>query len=272
MEINSNQQPSSNAHTNLNSGGLGNAQRPGEHLRQLRLAQKRELADVARELSMAERQVIALESDDYKALPEPAFIKGYFRAYARLLGTDATPLIARFNEIYTSDTGLPNNHALENSPLKALGRLQRGRKPRFKWAKWLLILLIAAAVISAVVAGMRALKSKPSSEVDGAEVPVESVSATTVEPTVLELPATTVHQRDQLTLSFSRPATALIKDATGKTLVSGTQEKPLTLEGDSPFEIRLDDPKAVQLKLNGEEIGLGTYTQSSGKAEFRLSR
>lgn len=268
MEINSNQQPHSNA--NPNAGGLGNAQRPGEHLRQLRLAQKRELADVARELSMAERQVIALESDDYKALPEPAFIKGYFRSYARLLGTDATPLIARFNEIYTSDTGLPNNHALENSPLKTLGRLQRGRKPRIKWVKWLMILLALAALIFALVAGVRMLKNKPSNTaVDTDEVAVESVSAT---PTVVELPSAAAHQRDQLSLSFSRPATVLIKDATGKTLASGRQDAALTLDGDSPFEIRLDDPKAVQLKLNGEEIGLATYTQSSGKAEFRLSR
>lgn len=272
MEINSNQQPPSNANPSINSGGLGNAQRPGEHLRQLRLAQKRELADVARDLSMAERQVIALESDDYKSLPEPAFIKGYFRSYARLLGTDATPLIARFNEIYTSDTGLPNNHALENSPLKTLGRLQRGRKPRLKWVKWLLILLALSALIFALVAGVRALKSKPSNNTLDNEVAVESISASNTAPTVLELPATTAHQRDQLTLSFSRPATVSIKDATGKTLASGRQENPLTLEGDSPFEIRLDDPTAVQLKLNGEQIGLGTYTQSSGKAEFRLSR
>ena len=269
MEINSNQQPSSG------TGNLSNAQRPGEYLRQLRSIQKRELSEVARELNMPERQLIALESDDYKSLPEPAFIKGYFRAYAKLLGADASHLIRRFDEIYTSDTGLPTNHALENSPLKALGRLQRGRRERLGWLKWVVGALVIIAIIWLLYAGIKAWRnSKPAQSVEpeAAEVtPVETTTAPAVLPVPASVPATASSSEDRLSLSFSHPVTVSIHDATGKNLASGRQTQPLTLTGQSPFSIRLDDAAAVSLSFNQEQISLSPYTVN-GKAEFRLSR
>lgn len=277
MEVNSNQPTLSNA----NSSGLGNAQRPGEYLRQLRLAQKRELNEVSRELNMAERQVTALESDDYKSLPEPTFIKGYYRAYAKLLGIDANPLIARFNEIYTSDTGLPNNHALENSPLKVLGRVQRRNKSNIKWVKLLSILVVVGLVLWALIAGVRAWHhhKKAAEQADATATATATdinsnsttTSTTTGGATVLSLPSTPASQHDQLVLNFKHPVSVEIKDSTGKTLASGKQDKPLTLEGDSPFSIRLEDAAAVNLSLNNEQVSLTPYTVN-GRAEFRLSR
>lgn len=260
MEINSNQQPS--------SGNLSNAQRPGEYLRQLRNMQKRELSDVARELNMPERQLIALEADDYKSLPEPAFIKGYLRTYGRLLGADASHLIRRFDEIYTSDTGLPTNHALENSPLKALGRLQRGRRARLAWIKWVVGILVIMAVLWLLYAGFNAWRnSKPAATEAGA---VET-STPAVLPMPAALPATPASSEDRLSLTFSRPVTVSIQDSTGKNLASGRQAQPLTLTGQSPFSIRLEDAAAVSLSFNQEQISLSPYTVN-GKAEFRLSR
>ena len=271
MEINSNQQPSSG------TGNLSNAQRPGEYLRQLRSIQKRELSEVARELNMPERQLIALEADDYKSLPEPAFIKGYLRAYAKLLGADASHLIRRFDEIYTSDTGLPTNHALENSPLKALGRLQRGRRERLGWLKWIVGALVIIAIIWLLYAGIKAWRNNKSAQpTEPVAAEVNSVSvATSTAPAVLpvpaSVPATASSSEDRLSLSFSHPVTVSIHDATGKNLASGRQTQPLTLTGQSPFSIRLDDAAAVSLSFNQEQISLSHYTVN-GKAEFRLSR
>jgi cytoskeletal protein RodZ len=264
MEINSNPQPSSGTGT----GNLSSAQRPGEYLRQLRSIQRRELSEVARELNMPERQLIALEADDYKSLPEPAFIKGYLRAYARLLGTDAGNLIHRFNEIYTSDTGLPTNHALENSPLKALGRLQRGRRPRLGWLKWAVGALVIIAILWLLYAGFKAWRNSQPVQPVSAEVAALDV---TTAPTVLPVPTAIASTDDRLTLNFSNPVNVSIHDATGKNLASGRQTQPLTLTGQSPFSIRLEDAAAVSLSFNEEQISLSPYTVN-GKAEFRLSR
>jgi cytoskeleton protein RodZ len=71
--------------------------RPGQDLRAAR-----ERAGVSRE-SMAERlrlapaQFDALEHDAYEELPPPAFVRGYFRAYARELGLDPDEYIAAYN-------------------------------------------------------------------------------------------------------------------------------------------------------------------------------
>ena len=63
----------------------------------------------------------------------------------------------------------------------------------------------------------------------------------------------------------------MIQDASGNTLAQGRKSESLTLSGQAPFSIRIDDAEAVQLKLNNEQIGLSSYTNSSGSADFRLS-
>ena len=76
---------------------------------------------------------------------------------------------------------------------------------------------------------------------------------------------------DQLLLDFSRPTSVMIQDASGNTLAQGRQSESLTLSGQAPFSIRLDDAQAVKLKLNNEDIALTSYTNASGSADFRLS-
>jgi cytoskeleton protein RodZ len=49
---------------------------------------------VASQLNLAPRQIVALEADNYPALPGLASARGFVRAYAKLLKIDATPLVA----------------------------------------------------------------------------------------------------------------------------------------------------------------------------------
>jgi len=59
---------------------------PGELLRAKRLENDWPAAEVACALCLAERQLRALEADDYAALPGRAYILGYWQNYANLLG------------------------------------------------------------------------------------------------------------------------------------------------------------------------------------------
>ena len=74
-----------------------------------------------------------------------------------------------------------------------------------------------------------------------------------------------------MVLNFSHPTSVHIVDSTGKVLATGRQSATLTMSGQSPFQIRLDDATAVSLSLNNEQISLSPYTVN-GRAEFRLSR
>ncbi|MEG0170459.1 MAG: DUF4115 domain-containing protein [Acinetobacter sp.] len=264
MEINPNShQPTGSTSP---SSTLGNIQRPGEYLRQIRIAQKKELEEIASVLNMPVKTLTALEQDDYKSLPEATFIKGYYRAYAKYLNADASAIIQRFDEIYANDTGLKANHALNNSPIKIMGKLSGSKSVRNR--KWLKRIAILAVVLLLGWLAVMAVQNWTSGHKDEADVPKVKSSDVEIIPMGNSTVATS---GDQLILNFSRPTSVHIVDATGKVLATGRQASTLTLSGESPFQIRLDDATAVSLTLNQEQISLSPYTVN-GKAEFRLSR
>ena len=264
MEVNPNS-PQSNG-SSVAPNALGNVQRPGEYLRQVRITQKLELEAVASELNIPLKTLTALEQDDYKSLPEATFIKGYYRTYAKYLKVDATNIIQRFDDIYANDTGLLPNHALNNSPIKIMGKLPGSNRDRNrKWIKRGLIALAVLLVIGAIVAAIQGMTSGSDNE-DAVTSDVAS------EVQVLDMNGgNAAVSGDQLTLTFSSPTSVHIVDSTGKVLATGRQASTLNLNGETPFQIRLDDATVVSLSLNNENISLSPYTVN-GKADFRLSR
>ncbi|MCF6323373.1 MAG: DUF4115 domain-containing protein [Gammaproteobacteria bacterium] len=55
------------------------------------------ISDIANQLFLTEKQISALEADDYDHFPAPIFVTGYIRNYARLLDLPPDPLIELFN-------------------------------------------------------------------------------------------------------------------------------------------------------------------------------
>jgi len=67
---------------------------PGALLAAQRQAKGWSVEHAASQLKFATRQVIALEADNYAALPGQVIVRGFVRAYAKLLGLDANALVA----------------------------------------------------------------------------------------------------------------------------------------------------------------------------------
>lgn len=67
---------------------------PGAQLAAHRKALGWSVEDVAEQLKLAPRQVVALEADNYAALPGMAIVRGFIRAYAKILRIDPLPLVA----------------------------------------------------------------------------------------------------------------------------------------------------------------------------------
>jgi cytoskeleton protein RodZ len=67
---------------------------PGAHLAAQRQALGWTVEQVAEQLKLARRQIIALEAGDYAALPGNAIVRGFIRAYAKVVKLDAAPLVA----------------------------------------------------------------------------------------------------------------------------------------------------------------------------------
>lgn len=68
---------------------------PGQTLAAQREALGWSVEQVADQLKLAVRQVIALEAGDYASLPSPAVTRGFVRAYAKLVKVDPAPLVAQ---------------------------------------------------------------------------------------------------------------------------------------------------------------------------------
>jgi cytoskeleton protein RodZ len=69
--------------------------RPGQVLAAQREAMGWSVEQVADQLKLAVRQVVALEAGDYAALPSPAVTRGFVRAYAKLMKMDPVPLVSQ---------------------------------------------------------------------------------------------------------------------------------------------------------------------------------
>jgi cytoskeleton protein RodZ len=67
---------------------------PGATLASQREAMGWTVEQVAEQLKLAVRQVVAIEAGDYAALPSPAVTRGFVRAYAKILRLDPAPLVA----------------------------------------------------------------------------------------------------------------------------------------------------------------------------------
>ena len=72
----------------------------GEILKETRLAQNLSTRRVAKNLLLKVDVITAIEEEDWAKLPEPAYIQGYIKNYAKLLGLDPTRLLALFRGQY----------------------------------------------------------------------------------------------------------------------------------------------------------------------------
>jgi cytoskeleton protein RodZ len=85
--------PENNAEQSNNSAAAP-AISSGVMLREARERLGLSVADVAAQIKFAPRQIEALEADDFKHLPEAAFLRGFVRSYAKILHLDAQTLLA----------------------------------------------------------------------------------------------------------------------------------------------------------------------------------
>ncbi len=78
---------------------------PGQRLHDARVQERLSREQVAEMLHLSPQQISALESDDFKSLPEATYVRGYLRSYAQLLGLPVDEVVAsyaRLNGSYRS--------------------------------------------------------------------------------------------------------------------------------------------------------------------------
>jgi cytoskeleton protein RodZ len=122
---------------------------PGATLKRHREERGWTVEQVASQLNLAPRQVLALERDDYPALPGMAVARGFMRSYAKLLGLDPVPLLASLGgEAGMSQESLPSRKTL-STPFSETRMPSMNDKawPASKWVMIGLLTLLAGVGI-----------------------------------------------------------------------------------------------------------------------------
>lgn len=119
---------------------------PGQRLRYARQAMRLTQEDVSRLLRLQMNIIQALEEDDYEKVPAPLFVRGYLRAYARLVKVAEEEVIACYNNLSGVIKELPTQAAQHPNALN------QPQAKRWLYAKWwlgigILCLLITTSVL-----------------------------------------------------------------------------------------------------------------------------
>lgn len=252
---------------------------PGRCLAQSRAEKGLSVADVAQRLKYAERQILALEADDFARLPDHTFIRGMARGYARLLGIAAEPLIAE----------LDRRHQTPASTVEATVKPIPFPDGRRRSARHY-VLLSAFAAFVAIAVGFELLPDMTSIQAPPAMDPPPSLPAASAPPSTVPIqsaesaaptmdvstgnsvaipePPAAGEVRTQsamrtgatrlISLRFDKDAWVEIRQSDGKTLLSqlnpaGTRQ---VVEGIPPFALTIGNAPSVHVTYNEQPVDL----------------
>jgi cytoskeleton protein RodZ len=253
---------------------------PGRTLAQLRAERKLSIADVAQRLKYGARQIEALEAEEFDKLPGATFVRGMVRGYAKLLETDAQPLLVELDQRYVPaeidldlrDKGIPFVHS---------GK----RGTRAYLALSVLALIVVAGVLYEWRAGAfpwaRFASNTPPPQKESKAPPAERPAAPRAEMQVpaapaapsISVPETPAAQTQRpsggaggegrIRLEFDRESWVEIRDRDGKTLMSqlnpaGSRRVVL---GRRPLSLVIGNGAAVRLIYNDNPVDLKPYIQ-----------
>lgn len=215
----------------------------GAELREAREQRGLSIEEIAEATRIPPRYLRALEEDaPVERFPAPVYARFFLREYARFLGLDDRPLVARFDE----------EHAEELEPRLEEIPADRGEPPRRgRVLAGVSALVLAAIAVASLVRGgapvPRALPSQPQ------QPPATGGASPAALPT--QAPAPVRHIR--LVLRAAEPSWVhLVADGAivrSETLAPGAVVR---VRADRSVGIRFGNPDGVTLEVNGKAVDL----------------
>lgn len=132
----------------LESTGLELKQGSGSILAAARKQQNKSIEDIAVELNLSVTQIKTIELDQTEGLPEPTYVRGYIRAYAKLLGLEPEDVLKNYLNPHWQQTS-----SLNDIP-RGIGNADEGGSSFFTPAKLLVLTLLVLGTGFAWYSGM----------------------------------------------------------------------------------------------------------------------
>lgn len=116
-------------------------QGPGDHLQSARIKQGLSLEEVANKMHLSNAILKSIEKNDFDDITAPIFVKGYLRAYARIVDLDEDKTIKQYLD-FDIDEDPPIMSTANTTPQI------NSRDGRVKWVTFLVISLIILLTVS----------------------------------------------------------------------------------------------------------------------------
>ena len=216
---------------------------PGAKLRAAREAQGLSIQDVATRTRIAQRQLEAIERDDYSALPGIPYAVGFARAYARAVDLDEVAIAADVRHaVHNSELGANRYEAFEPAdPARVPSRV-------LAWT--------AAAIVIVLVAGFTIWRTQMLTPPTGQEIAAEQAKpAVAAKPAPGARPAAPVVQT--VVFTANDDVWLRIYDEAGDRLKDGLMKKgeSITLPATARNPMFLTGrPQALTVTVGGKPI------------------
>jgi cytoskeleton protein RodZ len=256
----------------------------GSRLAKAREQQQRSVESVASDLHLRLEVVRAIENGDEAQLPAATFLRGYVKAYARLLEIDDAALVAQ----------LPAAAVHNPEPLKRVG-MRRRTGVSFPAGKWFIWGLVLAGLVFLVVFGTPVLErlwtSTGSSEVASdhlqlpqaepfeeenqsgllalpeTPLPIEHgrVEQEAVEQEAVEQEAVEQETVEQETVATPEPESVAQPIAEQIAVEKPLEPEPVTQETAGPalIQMRFSEDSWVEMESHGRKLVVGTQYAGS---------
>jgi cytoskeleton protein RodZ len=270
----------------------------GQVLREAREAQGITLENAAIRLYLMQRQIEAMETDDFDSLGQLVFARGFVRNYARLLGLAPETLLAR----------------MEGAPAEPAAVSHAAAVPPHSWltSPWVILLLLGVLLAVAVPVALYwwlnsgvdevqpkrvpAVQSRPvpapvAAPVPAAGLPAAALPALPLAPVTPAVPAVAPAEPAEaaapaalekpavakpavsgaLHLEFGTEAWAEIKDASGQMLLRKLNPagSSVDIQGQPPFDMVIGNAAQAKMTYNGRPVDLKPHIDAT-VARFTL--
>lgn len=224
--------------------------RPGERLREARVAAGLELADVAARTRVPTRHLEAIENGDFSGLPSTTYVMGFTRAYARAMGVDEVG-IAR-------DVRAELAQSWQPAPLRAeYVPADPARVPGRGVALAGVLVAVLALIFAGLWFGTDVLRGSTSAPAEVA-APAAAADAIAVPPpgqSVSQAPAPSAS--GQVSLTATDLVWVRIYDAADKTLLmkemTAGERYDVPTAADRPM-INVGRPDKLAISINGSNV------------------
>ena len=265
----------------------------GAILRSAREARGLSVQDAAQQLRLMNRQIVAMENEDFASLGQPVFARGFVRNYARMLGLDAAAILRAMGGAQVEPT------EMKQTPPLVLPH---------KWftSGWLIAGSVLLLLVTVLPIGLYAWLGSDAEEVTRPLAPrlptavsipsstppaanetsslvpapnegnaIQDAQPNDTSSDVLtpapDTPIAPAPLKREMRFEFAKDAWLEVKDGTGQTLYRHMNIKGnnLVLTGQPPLELVIGNAAQVRMTYNGRPLDLTPYINAN-VARFSL--